>query len=157
MALIILGKSKCPLCNQILEANENLTTFPAFLPADHKFGKFSDAALHTNCFQKDPDATSVQDMFYVWNKIWEGRPKNSEEMDSWSKEAFQDWPPKNGVVIYEQCFIEDGEEAEWFWADQDMWEEWDAAQDAAYKEMKERQEEAYKRDREAWQYVRDDD
>jgi hypothetical protein len=148
------------LCNQILEEGEPLTAFPAFLPADHRFGKFSDAAFHTGCFDKDPDASAVEDMRYVWKKIMDGRPKDLktiEEMDAWAKEAFQDWPPKNGVIIMEQCFTDEGEEADWFWADKDMWEEFEKAEDAANKEMEERREEARKRDREAWRYARDDD
>lgn len=99
-------------------------------------------------------------MYYVFNKIMEGCPKDLktvEEMETWTKEAFQDWPPKNGVIIMEQCFPEDGQEAEWFWADKDMWEEWDAAMDAADKEREERMEEALRREREAWRYVRDND
>lgn len=160
MALIILGKSTCPLCNQILEKGEPLKAFPAFLPSDHRFGKFSDAAFHVACFDKDPDAGAVEDMHYVYNKIMDGRPKDLktiEEIDAWTKEAFQDWPPKNGVIIYEQCFTDEGEEAEWFWADKDMWEEFEKAEDAANKEREERMEEARRRDREAWRYVRDDD
>lgn len=160
MAMIIRGQSKCPLCNQILEDTDHITAYPAFIPFDHKFGRFSDAAFHTECFRKDPDAGAIEDMHYVYRKIMDSRPKDLktlEEMEAWAKEAFQDWPPKNGVVIYEQCFTEDGEEAEWFWADKDMWEEWDAAQEKASKEAEERYEEARRRDREAWRYARDDD
>lgn len=160
MAMIILGKSCCPLCKKILEKNDELKAYPAFLPYDHRFGKFSDAAFHKSCAEADPDYEATEDMLYVYKKILDGRPKDLksvEEIEAWYKEAFQDWPPKNGVVIYEQCFTEDGEEAEWFWADKDMWEEWDAAQEKAYKEMEERREEAYRREREAWRYARDDD
>jgi len=160
MVMIILGKSKCPLCNQILEKNDPVTAFPAFLPYDHKFGRFSDAAFHTTCFDKDPDSNDVDNMLYVWKKIMEGRPRNLktvEEIEAWSKDAFQDWPPKNGVIVYEQCFTDDGEEAEWFWADKDSWAEFEAAEDAANKEMEERREEARREEREAWRYVRDDD
>lgn len=148
------------MCSKTLNANEELTSFSAFLPYDHRFGRFSDAAFHKNCFDSDPDANAVNDMYYVFNKIMEGCPKDLktvEEMETWTKEAFQDWPPKNGVIIMEQCFPEDGQEAEWFWADKDMWEEWDAAMDAADKEREERMEEALRREREAWRYVRDND
>ena len=160
MALIIRGKSKCPLCNQILEETDHVTAFPSFVPSDHRFGKFSDAALHTSCFEKDPDYQAVEDMFYVFKKIMESRPKDLktvEEIEAWHKEAFQDWPPKNGVIIYEQCFSEDGEEPEWFWADKDMWEEFEKAEAEAHKEREERMEEALRREREAWRYARDDD
>jgi hypothetical protein len=160
MALIILGKSKCPLCSEVMKQGEELKAFPAFLPYDHRFGRFSDAAFHKVCFEKDSDASDVDDMLYVWQKIMDGRPKDLktiEEMDAWAKEAFQDWPPKNGVVIFEQCFTDDGQEAEWFWSDKDSWAEFEAAEAAATKEREERYEEARKRDREAWRYARDDD
>jgi hypothetical protein len=160
MSLIILGKSKCSLCNKILEDTDLLTAFPAFLPNDHKFGRFSDAALHTECFNKDIDSNDVDNMYYVYKKIMDSRPKELktlEEMEAWTKEAFQDWPPKNGVIVYEQCFIDDGQETEWFWADKDSWAEFEAAEDAANKEMEERREEARKQEHEAWRYVRDDD
>lgn len=156
MAMIILGKSKCPLCNQILKEGEPLTAFPAFLPTNHRFGKFSDAAFHTACFDKDPDANDVDNMHYVYKKIMDGRPKDLktiEEMDAWSKEAFQDWPPKNGVVVYTSL----DEDGEWFWSDKDSWAEFEAAEAAANKEMEERYEESRRRDREAWRYARDDD
>jgi len=160
MAMIIPGQSKCQLCNQTLEKNDELKAYPAFLPYDHRFGKFSDAAFHKKCAEADPDYNSVEDMLYVWKKIMDGRPrdlKTIEEVEAWSKDAFQEWPPKNGVIIMEQCFTDEGEEADWFWADKDMWEEFEKAEDAANKEMEERREEARKQDREAWRYVRDDD
>lgn len=160
MALIIYGKSICRLCNKTLEKNDEIKAYPAFLPFDHRFGKFSDAAFHKVCAEADPDFQSVEDMFFVFKKIMDGRPrdlKSIEEIEAWGKEAFQDWPPKNGVIIYEQCFPEDGSEPEWFWADKDMWEEWDAAMDKADKERKERMEEALREEREAWRYARDDD
>jgi len=160
MAMIIRGKSKCPLCNQILEDTEHLTALPAFIPSDHRFGKFSDAAFHTECFEKDPDYNDVENMYYVYKKIMASRPKELktvEEIEAWTKDAFQDWPPKNGVIIYEQCFMDDGEEAEWFWADKDSWEEFEKAEAEAHKEREERYEEARRRDREAWRYARDDD
>jgi hypothetical protein len=160
MAIIIRGKSKCLLCNQILEEGDPLTAFPAFLPADHRFGKFSDAAFHTTCFDKDPDANDVENMRYVWEKIMKTMPRDlvtEEQRNAWYAENFQDWPPKNGVIVYEQCFTDDGQEAEWFWADKDSWAEFEAAEDAANKEREERRKEAYRREREAWRYVRDDD
>ncbi len=157
MAMIILGKSKCPLCNQILETNDELKAYPAFLPYDHRFGKFSDAAFHKVCAEADPDYNSVEDMLYVWKKIMDGRPKDLKERDTWAKEAFQDWPPKNGVIIMEQCFTDEGEEADWFWADKDSWEEFEKAEAETHKEREERYEEARKRDREALRYARDDD
>jgi hypothetical protein len=160
MALIIYGKTICQMCNKTLEKNDELKAYPAFLPYDHRFGKFSDAAFHKACAEADPDFQGVEDMFFVYKKIMDSRPrdlKSIEEIEAWGKEAFQDWPPKNGVIIYEQCFPEDGQEAEWFWADKDSWEQFEKAEAEANREMEERREEARKREREAWRYARDDD
>lgn len=157
---MILSKSECSLCKQILTSFDKIKIFSAFLPPNHRYGKFSDAAMHESCFLADPDHETINDMFYVFNKILASKPKDFktvEEMDSWTKEAFQGWPPKNGVIIYEQCFTDDGKEAEWFWACKDMWEELEAAENAANKEFEERREEAYKQEREAWRYIRNDD
>jgi hypothetical protein len=160
MAMIIRGKSICPLCNEVLEEGEHLTAFPAFLPSDHLFGKFSDAAFHTICFEKDPDADAVHDVFYIWKKIWDSRPKELktiEEMEAWNKEAFKDFPPKGRVVIFEQLFCsDDGCEADWWYMDADDYQAMCDAEDKAYKEMEERRAEADRRERDAWRYARDD-
>jgi hypothetical protein len=156
MALVLLGKSTCPLCNEVMKEGEELKAFPAFLPYDHRFGRFSDAAFHKVCFEKDEDAQAVDDMLYVWERIMKSMPRDlvTEELRAaWYAENFQDWPPKNGVVVYTSL----DEDGEWFWSDKDSWEEFEKAEAAAHKEMEERREEAYRREREAWRYVRDDD
>lgn len=157
--MLVLGKSKCCLCKQVLENSDKIKGFSAFLPYDHKYGKFSDAAMHESCFLNDPDHKAVDDMFFVFNKILTSRPRNLktiEEMDAWTREAFQDWPPKNGVVIYEQVFTEDGSEAEWFWSDKDIWEEFEKVEQEEQDKIKAGQEEAHRHDMEMLRYTRDD-
>ncbi len=154
MALIISGKSVCPLCKKVMRECEGLIAFPAFLPHSHKFGKFSDAAFHKMCFEADPDASSVNDMHYVYQKIMDSRPKDlktMKEIDEWTKEAFQDWPPPNGVVVFTSL---DGDD--WFWSDKDAWGEFERAEEKANKEAEERLEEELKREREAYRFSRDD-
>jgi hypothetical protein len=159
MALILLGRSKCPLCSEPMREGQELKAFPAFLPYDHKFGRFSDAAFHKACFEKDPDAEDVNMMLYVYDKLLQSIPKGLktvEEINAATQETFKDWPPKNGVVVYEQCFTEDGSEAEWWWADKDSWEEFERVEAEAHKEMEERRAEVRRRDREMMRYDRDD-
>lgn len=156
MALVLLGKSKCSLCSEVMKEGEELKAFPAFLPYDHRFGRFSDAAFHKVCFEKDTDAQAVDDMLYVWERIMKSMPRDlvTEELrTAWYTENFQDWPPKNGVVVYTSL----DEDGEWFWSDKDSWEEFEKAEAAAHKEMEERREEARRREHEAWRYSRDDD
>lgn len=160
MTSVIRGHSICPLCNNVLEEDRHITALPAFLPCDHKFGKFSDSAFHTTCFESHPDYYDVRDIYYVYKKIMESKPANltcPDKVAAWEKDVFQGWPPKNGVIIYEQCFADDGEEADWWWSDKDSWEEFEKAEAAAHKEQEERYEESRRREREALRYVRDDD
>lgn len=51
MALIILGKSTCKLCNEVLQKHQELVAFPAFI-ADRQdpLYPYSDAAMHRSCF-----------------------------------------------------------------------------------------------------------
>ena len=55
MALITLGKSPCPLCNQPITETDELIGFPAFISnqLDPLF-LFSDAAFHAGCFHRHP-------------------------------------------------------------------------------------------------------
>jgi len=131
----------CQLCNKELEEKEEITIFSAFLPPNHRFGRFSGVSFHKACFDADSDAGDVTDMYYVYEKIMA------------SGESLQDWPPENGVVIYTSL----DEDGDWFWADKDSWEGFERAEAAANKEAKERMEESYRQDREALEYVRDYD
>lgn len=159
--MIIEGKSLCSLCKKVLEKGDKIQGFPAFLPYDHRFGKFSDAAMHEACYLANPDHDAVDDMLYVYEKLVESIPKGLktvQDIEAAHKEVFQDWPPKNGVVVYRQCFPEEGqEEPEWFWSDKDMWEAFEKAEQEAQDEMKARREAARQHDREMLRYSRDDD
>ena len=166
MALILLGRSLCMLCKQTLEKDDKLKAFPAFLPYDHRYGRFSDAAMHESCFLTDPDHEAVDDMLYVHQKIFEQAWEESKEIpgdlhdkETYIAKAFADvnWPPKNGVVVYTPAFANDSEESEWFWSDKDQWEEFEKAEQEERDKIKARREEAYRREREMWQYARDDD
>jgi len=157
--MIIHGKSQCLLCQKVLNKEDKIVGFPAFLPYDHKYGRFSDAACHKECFVKDPDHGAVEDMLTVYHMILDSRPRDLKtlaEMDAWTREAFQDWPPKNGVVIFQPMFPDDSEEGG-FWMDADQYEEMCKAEEEEQKKMEERREDAYRREREAWRYSRDDD
>lgn len=161
MALVLLGKTVCQLCKKTLDEGQELTAFPAFLPNDHRYGRFSDAAFHKECIEKDPDYPEVDNMFYVWNRIlkeaWEESRKMEgtlQEKEAYIAKAYEEvgWPPKNGVVVYASI----DEDGKWFWSDKDMWEEFEKAEKEAHDEMEARRKEARRREREAWRYSRDD-
>lgn len=154
--MIIPGKSTCLLCSKVLEKNHKLKSFPAFLPNNHKFGKFSDAAMHAECFIQDPDHMAVDDMFEAYRMILDSRPRDLKSMyaiDEWTREAFKDWPPKNGVVIFQPMFPEDSEEGG-FWMDVDDYKAMCEAEEEHERQKKAREEEERAHRWDGW---RDDD
>ena len=56
MALVVVGKSRCALCDGILMDGDDITAFMAFLPPPHRFGRYSDAAFRRRCFEDGPNA-----------------------------------------------------------------------------------------------------
>lgn len=94
MALIFPGKTTCALCQRIIETEDEVIGFPAFLPSEHRFYRYSDAAFHRQCFQEWPDGPEFEHLYQRFRRIWESRPKNLaslEEIDAWGKKAFKDW------------------------------------------------------------------
>ena len=59
MVMILRGRSKCPLCDEVLAEKDSVIAFPAFIPRGHQLSSFSDAAFHLPCFQKHEDADDV--------------------------------------------------------------------------------------------------
>jgi len=55
MAIIIEGKTACPLCSNILEKGQEVVSFPAFVGNGlDPLWPFSDAAFHSDCFEQHP-------------------------------------------------------------------------------------------------------
>jgi hypothetical protein len=158
MGIIIYGKSECSLCKRIINQSDKTSGYPAFLPNDHKYGRFSDAIFHRECLIKDPDYQAVEDMSMAYQMIIDSRPRNLtsvDEMDAWTKDAFEDWPPANGVVIFQPLSENDSEGG--FWMDADQYDEMCKAEEEQAKKQKELREYHYQLERESWRYIRDDD
>lgn len=52
MAIIIKGKSTCPLCGEIFATGEKtVATMPFIENISHHLWRYSDAAMHYECFQ----------------------------------------------------------------------------------------------------------
>lgn len=51
MALLALGMSKCPICNEVLHPGQAIVATSHFIgdPADHLW-RFSDSGMHVSCF-----------------------------------------------------------------------------------------------------------
>jgi len=52
MAIVVCGKTTCPICGKAIEETDEVFMTPAFLTADHEFGRFSDAGIHGECFKR---------------------------------------------------------------------------------------------------------
>ena len=51
MALILRGKTECPLCSKVIEDGDNIVATSHFIADDKDaFWRFSDAAMHESCF-----------------------------------------------------------------------------------------------------------
>jgi hypothetical protein len=144
-----------------MESDDKITGFPAIIPRDHPLGKYSDAAFHAACWDKCPDKEWMEEIHYLWNLIYNSRPKNLktiEEIDAWTKEAFQDWPPKGRVVIFEQLYPgENDDEPNFFYSDKEAWDEFEKAEKEAEDRMQELRRYHDELERRKLRFVRDDD
>jgi hypothetical protein len=51
MAIIILSATKCPLCDKLLQANDDLVSTSHFIESPNDpLWRYSDAAMHRQCF-----------------------------------------------------------------------------------------------------------
>ncbi len=95
MALLLRGKTKCPLCGKTIEEGQEVVAFPAFLPGGHSFADFSDTSMHESCFRQDSRSGAVEDLYARFREIWDSRPtdlKTIEEIEAWGREAFKNFP-----------------------------------------------------------------
>lgn len=67
MAIILRGRSRCALCDEVLAEGQLLFSTSAFLDRDHPLWRYSDAAMHHSCFDAWPDRRSFIDSF---NEFW---------------------------------------------------------------------------------------
>jgi hypothetical protein len=55
MAWLVRGKTECPLCGQIIEADHKAVMFPPLYIQDAELRAiFSDNAMHRDCFSSHP-------------------------------------------------------------------------------------------------------
>jgi hypothetical protein len=94
MALLIPGKTQCPLCGKVIEQGQATAGFPAFLGSSHPLSRYSDAVFHADCFVNCPDKAALDALFKRYRDIWDSRPrhlKSAAEIEAWGKEAFKDF------------------------------------------------------------------
>ncbi|MCO7239520.1 hypothetical protein [Aeromicrobium sp. CnD17-E] len=56
MAILLRGRSRCHLCNAVIEAEDEAQLFPpALFATDSAFGRLNDSAVHRQCLDARPD------------------------------------------------------------------------------------------------------
>lgn len=91
MALFFPGRTTCMLCDKTIDSKSPVVAFPAFLPPNHRFARFSDGVFHQSCFEAWEDHEKFQELFERFREVWQSRPrdvKTLEEMEAWGKQAF---------------------------------------------------------------------
>ena len=94
MALVIVGTSRCALCDGVLQNDQDVTAFPAFLPPKHRLWRYSDAAFHARCFTTWTERSAFEALYQRAQALWNTRPRDlstTAEMDAWSREASAQW------------------------------------------------------------------
>lgn len=61
--MLVLGKSTCPLCDGVIQEGDRVVATPAFLLIGHRFRRYSDTAMHYECFQAWPHSLDFVSAF----------------------------------------------------------------------------------------------
>jgi hypothetical protein len=83
MALLIRGKSTCPLCGAVISATADVVATPAFLRSSHELSRFSDAVFHRECFDAAPERVTVERLLREAKKTLPGGLTTLAEYESW--------------------------------------------------------------------------
>jgi len=87
MAIIIKGKSKCSICNKVLE-NDHIIGWNAFLNKEHTLWEYSDTGMHKECFNNWKYKEEFEYLYNYQPLIDFNNPKLKE----WIKEhGMPDW------------------------------------------------------------------
>jgi len=64
MALIVQGKTTCPICKKVIEQDDNTVAFSGFIANDaDPLSEFNDSAFHADCFASHPLAERCQEVY----------------------------------------------------------------------------------------------
>lgn len=64
MALIIYGKTVCPICGNVIKEGQEVIAFSPFILNElDPLYFFNDAAFHTQCFYSYPAASKAQTVY----------------------------------------------------------------------------------------------
>ena len=83
MALVMLGRSICPLCHSVLDKCDDVVATPAFLRSSHRLALYSDAAFHQTCFEQSGDRRDVETLLARFRDKMANAPNTLEAYESW--------------------------------------------------------------------------
>ena len=74
MALIVPGKTKCPICKGVFDGQTRTIGFPHFIrEPEHPLWEYSDSAMHLACFLDWPKADAFRLAFAEASKVMHPR------------------------------------------------------------------------------------
>lgn len=80
MAIIIIGLTKCAICDNVISDEDDCLGFPAFLQSDHKLWRYSDSGFHTSCFENWEHCEEFNSIFNQINELKLSKPKIPDGM-----------------------------------------------------------------------------
>ncbi len=67
MALVLLGKTQCPICGRVFREGEQVVAFPAIVSNENDpLYEIRDTAFHATCFAQHPLAAKAQRRLEEW-------------------------------------------------------------------------------------------
>ena len=85
MALIFLGKSRCPLCGRLLLEGEPLTALSAIADTAHPLYNYFDAGLHQMCFDQWDSREAACEAVRLNRQRWEASPEYAQLVAEYGK------------------------------------------------------------------------
>lgn len=96
MALLFCGRTRCPLCNEVIGQQEDVVAYTAFLPEFHRLYRFHDSAFHRLCHDRWVDAHLMEKLNRKSKELFADRPRlrlgdpfPSEQIEHWFNTEYQ--------------------------------------------------------------------
>lgn len=93
MAINILGKSRCPLCERVLQNGDDIMGTPHFLTSG-PLHRYSDAGMHRDCFMAWPNAGDFRAAFNDFGRSFPSGPRQMLEDGSIVEMKPDELPPR---------------------------------------------------------------
>lgn len=85
MAIILRGKSLCPLCGRLLLEGESLTALPAIADTAHPLYNFFDSGFHQGCFDEWAYRKEALEEARLDRQHWETSPEYQQLVAQFGK------------------------------------------------------------------------